>query len=140
MIDYEYKYVGSTIADLAGAMKRLNEQHAEIKKQAAVVWAEYDYLRMQAIPKKMADMDIESVKIAGVGRLSIRQEAGCKTLNKGALMEWFREHDLADMIQEVVNASTLKAFVREQIREGGEIPGEDVIEFNPYDVASITKS
>ncbi len=55
-------------------------------------------------------------------------------------MDWFRGHDLDDMIQEVINASTLKAFIREQIREGNEIPGDDLIEFSTYTVATITKA
>ncbi len=78
---YEQKYEGMTIAQLAKTMKKIKEQHEAKKRQAAQIWHEYDYLRMRAIVMKMEEMGIESVYVKGVGRLSTREEAGCKTLD-----------------------------------------------------------
>ena len=90
--------------------------------------------------KKMEEMQIDTAKISGEGTISIRDEASCKTSDKLGLMDWFRDHNHKDMIQETINASTLKAFIREQIREGNEIPDDDMINFSTYQVAVVTKS
>jgi hypothetical protein len=133
-------YESMTLAELAEEFKNLKAQHGELKEAAAKVWRKVDLLRFTYIVKKMEQLNIDNVKISGVGRIDIRDEASCKTLDKYGLMDWFREHDQADMIQEVVNASTLKAFIREQIRAGNEIPNSELIDFNTYQVATLTKS
>jgi len=134
------KYEDMTLAEMVHELNVLKAQHAGMKTATAKVWKEVDELRFTYIVKKMEEMEIDSAKIVGEGTISIRDEASCKTLNKFGLMDWFRDHDQADMIQEVINASTLKAFIREQIREGHEIPNEELIDFSTYQVAVVTKS
>lgn len=139
--DYEEEVVKDerTLAEMATQMADLLAVHANLKKQAAEIWHQVDELRLHVIPVEMENQGIESVRIVGIGRLNIREEASCKTLDKPALFDWLRENGLQDIITEVVNASTLKAFIREQLKEGNPIPNDEIVDFSTYRVASITK-
>ena len=86
----------------------------------------------------MEEMGLESARIKGVGTLSLATDAYCTTPADARLdlQEWLRAHDAGDLIQETVNASTLKAFCKEQIGKGNDIP--PMVKFTPYTYAKIT--
>jgi hypothetical protein len=140
MIDYKKKYAKSKLHNLGQALAKLRAQHAEIKEAAALVWAEVDYLRLTRIPEELETQEVTSVKIKGVGTLSTRIESSCSTKDKPALIAWLHENGYESIIsQDTINASTLKAFINNQIKAGDEIPSAEIVKFSPYEVAVITK-
>jgi hypothetical protein len=47
------------------------------------------------------------------------------------------DNGFEDLITEVVNASTLKAFIKEQLDMGNPVPDDTVIRYDPYTRASV---
>lgn len=135
-----YDFENMTLEQLATRMKRTAELLKDAKADSAQLQKEWDALRKQYIPDKMDEMGIESVRISGVGTVSQRTDAYCTTpaANREALMDWLEAHDHADLISETVNASTLKAFMKEQMMEGNDVP-DDIVNFTPYTYVAITK-
>jgi hypothetical protein len=83
---------------------------------------------------------MEQLTVEGIGRVNIRTDIYCST-KKGMgidLKEWMKGHEMEDIITDVINASTLKAWVKEQMKAGNEIP-EELLNITPYDRAVITK-
>lgn len=139
-MDFKKKYAKSKIHHLGAALNKLRSQHAEIKSEAAKIWAEVDYLRLTKIPDMLDEMEISSVKIKGVGTLGTRMESSCSTKNKDALIEWLRSNSFDSLIStDTVNSGTLKAFINNQIREGEPIPSSDIVKFTTFEMAVITK-
>ena len=138
--DFKEKYENHNLNQLATSFKHLRDEHAELKERAAVIWKEVDYLRFDAIPEKMEEENTSNMVVDGIGRLSTRVEASVKTNDKEKLREWLTEIGADDLFTETVNSSSLKAFIMHRIRDGGNIPGSEVLEFKPFTVATITKA
>lgn len=96
-------------------------------------------LSRETIPAKMDAQDITSIKIDGVGRVSLGTRVSVSMLDKQAGMEWLRENGHGDIIQETVNASTLSAFSKSLLEEEGvELP-DDKFKTSTMRYTSITK-
>jgi len=131
---------GKTIKQVAKELVKLRNRHEATKEKNALLWAKIDFLRLTLLPEMMDDLGTTSMRIDGVGRLGINTQATCKTLDKEALIDWLRENDHADIIQQdVINGSTLKAFIGHQIKDGEEIPDDKIIDFGTFSQATITK-
>ena len=119
----------------------LRDQIAELKKVTTALQKKFDFVRKEAIPEKMENEGYDNIKLSGIGRVSLRGEiyAGVVTGKKDEANEWLREHGFDDLITEVVNASTLKAFTKEQMRNGNPLP-DYLFKAEPYMMATITKS
>jgi len=52
---------------------------------------------------------------------------------------WLRDNGRGDLIQPNINPSTLKATVKNMVREGEVVP-EELLNVSPFTRASITKS
>lgn len=127
------------LTELAKEMKRLGDDLKASDDKTKAIRKKYDYLRKVLIPETMSDKEILGMKVAGVGRISLRPEAYTQVVDKESLHRWLVENDLGDMIRPEVPSSTLKAFAKEQIKNGGELPPEEVFKFTPFMQASITK-
>jgi len=128
------------LEQLALEMARTKDLLVDAKIVSSELQKDWDALRKKWIPEKMEELGIESVRITGVGTVSERTDAYCSVpaANRQALYEWLEEHDHKDLITDTVNSSTLKAFVKEQILLGNEIP-DGIIKFEPYTYVAITK-
>lgn len=131
--------------DLAELMIELREEYDKLKKEAAFVWVQLEAISRQIIPSKMDAEGIANITIelndGSRRRIQLNDQISVKTPleKKPELWNWLREHDAEDLISETVNSSTLAAFVREQMRNGGEVPNE-ICEINAYTVASLNKA
>jgi hypothetical protein len=135
-------YSGKSVPEMAAMMKELKERAEKADRIAKDLKAELDHVRTNIIPDAMDDLGVSSMNIKGVGRLTITGDARVNTVGgmKEALFEWLNENDFSELITEVVNASTLKAFYKEQKEAGNPLPPEDVVRYEPFSRASITKS
>ena len=101
----------------------------------------FDYLRYVLVPDKMEEEGIKTIAYDGIGRISITHDIRCSTpaANKEQMHQWLKDMDCADLIKPTVNASSLKALVKELIADGETLP-EDMLTISPFARASITRS
>lgn len=129
------------LKSLAECMMHWRAVKEELERKLAEANAHYDVLRFEMIPEKMEEMGIERVTFEGIGRISLTPDVFVSTKPgmRDKLFAWLRKHKLADIIQPSVNSSTLRAFVKDRMREGKEIP-EDCLNVTPVIRASITRA
>lgn len=138
---FQEKYESVSVVECARQMVALKEQIDEIKKLTLnPLQAEHDSLKYSIIPDKMDEMEVSTLNIKELGRVTVSNTLGVTTIKekKAELYEWLKEEGYEDLIVPTVNSSTLAAFVREQIKEGNELPYE-CINITPSRVASVTK-
>lgn len=144
MIRYRERYEGMALKALVLNMTLVRARKDDVEKQLANINAEYDVLRFEKIPEKMDEDGVKNVVYEDVLAHPIRvQLAGdlrIQTLNKGGLFTWLKRRKAASIVQETVNASTLKSFLKARIKKGAELPGEDIVKITPVTRASIVKA
>ena len=123
-------------AAIMARMKLLNEYADDIKKE---IGKAYDHMRVMVVPTKMDEEGLDSFKLTGIGRVSVTPDIHASIISRDPAFEWLTENGHGDIIIETVNASTLKAILRQRLREAQDIPG-DIFKVTPYDRASITKA
>lgn len=129
--------------NLKEAIVSLRDIKKQLDEAAAVktkIQKEFDRLSIEVIPDLMAEQDITNIKIDEVGRIALRDDIRCSVPsgNSEALYRWLQDNGHDSLITNTVNASTLKAFVKEQIRHGNSIP-EGLLKLHPYTRAVLTK-
>jgi len=125
----------SALTDLIDRMKELGEELDALEEQRKPLQKEYDQLRLDAIPSQMAEEDITSLK-GSWGRCTLTSDLYVSAPNKVALHAWLEESENASLIQPTVNAQSLKAFVKEQINKGNDIP-DGLLNITPFSRAVI---
>lgn len=110
----------------------------------------YDMLRFTVVPEIFTDSDITALTLDGIGRCNIMDDITVtmvgdnkeeQTASRKALIEWLVAHEMEDLVTETVNAQTLTAFVRRQLKDKDGIPlPYELIKVNPVTRAQITRS
>jgi hypothetical protein len=129
-----------SIQDLAARQRYLADTLETIKRVSSLLQAEYDAIRLGILPEKMDEEDISNITIVGVGRVTIQPDLYFSipaTLREEAY-NWLRDHNHGDLIQETVNSSSGKAWAKEMIKKGENLP-EDLFKVTPFSRAQITK-
>lgn len=137
----EQNYDSMSVPLLAAELKRLKEELDKYDALKKEYQAAYDFLSISVLPERMEEEMIETLRVAGVGRLQARSDIRCAVpaQNREAVKEWLIDNGHGSMITETINASTLKAFVREMMKEGKEWP-EDLLNVTPYTRATVVKA
>lgn len=135
------EYETQSLQQMAAKLKELKSKLEEIGKMKTEIQKAYDFLSIDILPDRMDEEGIETLKIKGVGRLQAQADIRCSmpSGNSEALKKWLKEHGHGSMISDVVNASTLKAFVREMMKEEKEWP-KDLLNVTPYSRATVIKA
>ena len=130
----------SKIVELATELADLKLQKESIGNQEKAINIRIEELTRILLPEAMDEDGVSNISIDGVGRITLRGEvfASIRADNREAAYEWLRDTGRGSLISETVNASTLKAAVKEWLKQGEEIP--DVINVTPITVAVLTKS
>lgn len=133
----------SSLTDLRGLvvqMKALQDKKDSLDEQVKQVNIELDDLRLKQIPEMMDALEVKNTTFEGLGRVQLAADLYCSTKagQKDAAMQWLRDMDLADMVTETYNASSMKALVRRLIEQGVEIP--EFMNVTPFIRASIVKA
>jgi hypothetical protein len=134
-------YESMSIPELAIELKRLKEELDKFDRIKKTYQGAYDYLSISVLPERMDEEDIDTMKIANVGRLQTSADIRCNipAANKEKVQEWLKENGHGSMVKAEINASTFKAFVKERIKEGKEYP-DDLIKVDPYTRATVVKA
>lgn len=132
-------FSGMNYLQLSEVCMQLKEAKSDLKKQLADIDAQIDYVTIELIPEKLAEDGFSSVNLDNGKRIQLSSQAYCSTRagQKEALFEWLQEHEFGELITEVVNPSTLKAFVKEQLEEGNEVPPDEIVNYQPFMRASV---
>lgn len=132
-----------TWREVALELRRLKEIADEAKLARTEAYAEYDNYRTVTVPDLMNEAEVSSINIKGIGRLGITEDAyaSIKAGMKEDAYKWVIETEGDEsLIQATINSSTLKAWLKEIMRQGEvEIP-EDLFNFTPYQRATLTKT
>lgn len=135
------KYEAKSLKELVIAMKDRAIEKEQAENRLKIINAHYDVLRFEKIPERMDSDGVEKITLEGIGRVSLTADLqlSVKGGAKDELFGWLRKRKLGSLIQEGVNASTLKAFVKGRIKEGKDYPSE-LLNVTPITRASITKA
>ena len=132
---------GMEVAEAARIQNRLREVLEKADQIKTHIQKIYDFMRYTRMPEVMDTHDIESVRIEGIGRVYLLSDYNVSTKagQKQAAVEWLIENGFGDIVQETVNASTLKAVIKKEvIAKGKEVP-EDLFNVSPFTRSQITK-
>lgn len=135
------EFESMSVPELAATLRELKTRLEEVGALKTELQKAYDFLSIDVLPDRMDEEGISTMKINGVGRLQSSSDirCSCPAKNKIGLQEWLEEHGHGSMISATVNASTLKAFVKEMMKEGKEWP-EELLTVHPYSRATVVKA
>lgn len=130
----------SNLAELARKLKEVADRKANLEEQLKAVNIEWDLIRKFLIPEAMAAIDPELTKISisGLGTLYLRTDIYAGIQDQASAFVWLQENGYGDLIRYQVHPSTLKAFLKEQTKNGVEIP--ECFKCEAYTYAVINKS
>lgn len=129
----------STIIELAKELRHLKDVKEKMSSEEKIINSRIDQITKMLLPQVMEDDGVSTIKIDGIGKLSLRGEMYVSILaeNRQDAYQWLRDNNRGSLISETVNASTLKAAAKEWIKSGVEIP--DLIKITPYTMAILSK-
>lgn len=132
------------LVDLARCMKEIQD----VQDSMDAVWKEltrkYDELRLRLIPDAMAEEDVRTLTIDGIGRVGLTSDAYVSIIDNGdgvgkkAAYDWLEESGYGGLIMPYVQPATLKAAIKEGLKQGEWFP-EELFKVQPFMRASITK-
>ena len=130
-----------SIKQLAEEMVNVRAKLDQAKAVAAELQKEFDDLRKVQLPEAMEAAGLESTRLPNIGTVSIRTDAyaSIRGGQQDGAYQWMKDNGFGDLIKDFVHSSTLKAFLKEQFREGEDLP-EEIFSFLPYSYVAITKS
>jgi hypothetical protein len=122
-------------AAMAGVKRRLDELEADKKELTKT----YDEIRKTLLPDALAKAGMTSFALSTGEKVHLRNEVQVSVLkdDRARFHFWLRDNGHASLIQEQVNPQTLKAWGREQIENGVELPAFMKVYKEP--VAVVTK-
>ena len=131
---------GMSLVDLARILKNLSDSHAALKSDAAELYKEIEAISIGIIPEMMADQEITTMNIEGVGRLQTRADAWVTILkaDKPEFMQWCIDSGNAPLVTEHIHPATLKAFIKGRVAEGKEYP-QHLVKYEAYEKAMVVK-
>lgn len=135
------EYDKMTLVELVREMKMVQSAKESAEDVVKSLNKKFDFLRITKIPQVMEDEGIQRLSVDGVGRVSLTADmhVSVKEGQKDAFYDWLRDNGREDLIQPTVNSSTLKATVKNMVKQGEEFP-DQLLNVNPFTRASITKS
>lgn len=106
----------------------------------------YDELRLRKIPDLMAELEMRSANIEGIGRVGLTSDVYASIVSseidpsvKERAYTWLKENGYDGIVVEYIHPSTFKAVAKEWVKEGVEYP-DDLFNVKPFMRASITKT
>ena len=129
-----------SLVDLARELRRVGDLHDEAKEIVSDLYKDLQTLSVSIIPERMADEEITTMNIDGVGRLQCRTDAYVSVLkaDKPEFMQWCIDSNNAPLIKEDIHPATLKAFIKDRVKQGLEYPSH-LVKFEPYEKAVVVK-
>lgn len=119
-------------AQLKDTVKELAEKLSALQKHV-------DSISYDMLPTMFGNQDVKTIKVEGVGRVSINDRWSASMLSKERGLGWLRGSGNEGLIIETVNAQTLGAFAKEESKNGRPLP-DDIFKVSATPYVSITKA
>ena len=125
--------LGAYMRDLKEAIDMLGAIKTEYQN-------EFDRIRRGVLPDKMEAEQMSTITLPGVGRITVTDQMSASILPEYKLdmQAWLKDNGFGALVTATVNASTLSAFVKEQMGAGNDLP-YDFLNISTYRQASLTK-
>lgn len=127
------------ISELVEVLKTLKEYKVAAEEAKKAAENMYNALSIGILPERMEDEGI--VNLSGADhRVEVRSQlrVSCLKQNRKALHQWFKDHDMEEMVAETVNSSSLKSAVKNAMEDGTPFPAH-LLKIEPYKQAVIIK-
>jgi hypothetical protein len=126
------------IITMARNMRTLQTQKDVLEEELKAVNQQLDDLRLRAIPEAMAELDIRTLTVEGIGRVQLALDCYATIKDKVAGYQWLQEHGYDGLVTEYIQPSTFKAAVKDALKQGQSFP-EELFNIQPFTRASIVK-
>lgn len=103
----------------------------------------FDILRFTVVPEVFGDAGVTNMALENIGRLNLVDDISVSVAkeNKQEFYQWLTENEFEDLLTQTVNAQTLAAFVRKQMKEkDGKMPPAHLCTIKPVTRAQITRA
>jgi len=136
----------SVVLELARRMATAKDRLDELTDEAKRLRETYDHVRLEELPDAMH----EAGMVAATGKGGFTLQDGRRIFLQSdmhvaliaearpSFYRWLTEHGHGDLLVEHVHPSTLKAFCKEQVAEGNELPA--TITTHPFLKAVLRKA
>lgn len=128
-----------SIIAMAKAMKELQGKKDGLEAELKAININLDQLRLRDIPEAMAESDIRTLTVEGIGRVQLAIDCYATISDKEAGYQWLKDNGYDGLITEYVQPPTFKAAVKDALKNGQEFP-EDIFKITPFTRASIVKA
>lgn len=118
-------------AELRSTVKDLAEKTTALQKHI-------DGLSQELLPTMFQNANVITIKVDGVGRVTVNDRWSASMLNKAEGFDWLRATGNEGLIQETVNAGTLGAFAKDETKAGRLLP-DTIFKVSATPYISITK-
>lgn len=118
-------------AELQETVKSLGAKLSELNKHI-------ENLSYEVLPTMFQNQDVKTVKIDGVGRVTVNVRWNATMIDKQTGLGWLKQTGNAGLIQETVNAQTLGAFAKEEVIAGRPLP-DDIFKVSSKPFISISE-
>lgn len=125
---------------LAREMKKLLVEKENLTFAMNICQKRLDEIRLTELPEAMENAGFEKMTIADVGTVYIRADlyASIPAAVKDDAWTWLIENGHRDLISTTINGSTFKAWCKEQIKLGEQLP-DNLFKVTPYTMAVLTR-
>lgn len=124
--------------------KLVAERYDELDAQRKRINAVLENLSRVTLPEMMQEAGVKTVTVENLNganyRFTVSQRFSCSMPDKEQGMNWLRENNLGDLIQETVNAQTLSSAIKKMIEDEGREPPEDLFKQSYMNYTSATKA
>ena len=123
----ETQEAAMSVADIIAMARGMRELQAEkevLEADLKEINKALDSLRLTAIPEAMAELDLRTLTIEGIGRVQLAADCYATIKDKEAGYNWLTENGYDGIIGQYCQPSTLKATVKKAIADGQEFPEE----------------
>lgn len=124
---------------MAQEMLLLQKRKEEKEEELKGINKRLDEIRLRLIPDYMAENDLRTITLNGIGRVQLTNDCYATIKNKEAGYEWLRTHGYDGLVTEYIQPSTFKAAAKDALKNGQEFP-EELFSITPFIRASIVKA
>lgn len=124
---------------MAKEMQALQRNKDALEEDLKAVNKRLDELRLRLIPDYMAENNLRTTTIDGIGRIQLASDCYATIKDKEAGYEWLRDNGYDGLVTEYIQPSTFKAAVKDALKNGQEFP-EELFNITPFIRASIVKA
>ena len=126
------------IPDAVVYFAELSRIVGELKTEMSAIQKHLDGISQELLPTLFGNQRTKTIKVEGVGRVTINDRWSCSMLKPDAAIDFLRQNGAAGMIKETVHPMTLGAHAKDEHMAGRPLPSEIFkVSSTPY--TSITK-